>query len=145
MFVCLFKLILKRLLEVKPTRELSREQQLKDYYKNFASSGAFFYANTEERQEHHHHHHHNQNSSILTATSSKPLKLDQSRIGSTSASALSHHNYPSTSAPGSKHGSRPGSAKINTANSRISSAKSTSSNRSANIKHSMRPAWEDRW
>lgn len=123
-------MFLKRLIEVQPSKELKRENQLNDYYKNFGSCGAYFIANDESKDVYN-------ASSIIDKSIRKtnPDEYSQSKFINTTATALASKFNGSSFRPGSA--SRPGSAKSQ--NSRISSAKST--NRATRAK----PAWDDRW
>ena len=120
---------------MKPSKDLNREKQLNDYYKNFASCGAYYFSNNSDNKDLFN------ASAILDKTikTTKPADYTSTKFIASAANALANQFTSSTSS------FRPESAKSGT-NSRLSSAKSTKSrsNRALSNKQP-KPAWDDRW
>lgn len=121
------QLILKRLLDVKPSRNLRKEEQIKDYERNFGYLS-------------------------IKMSSSSPSGFLMNTSTTSSAFNRSNHIAPSSAAS-----TKRSSTRTTAANSRVSSAKSTAkSHFSVNnmdpsefmkrtVSLSRRPEWNDRW
>ncbi len=121
----LLKMIFKRLLSVKPSKFLNKNEQLKDYYKCF---GTTFYT------------HPNNNSQ------NKNLQND-SRPASNTSTFMQNQYTGSTINYAQSIMSSKSSVRSYSSNSRLSSAKSTANNSFVDKQShsSSKPAWENRW
>jgi hypothetical protein len=110
-------MILKRILSVKPSKFLNKNEQLKDYYKCFGST---FYANSTNK------------TNKIERPSSKSSSIAPSQYnGSTINFAQSIMSSKSS---------------VRSNHSRLSSAKSTANNSFTDKQPYLnKPAWENRW